>query len=79
MIDLPLDLGAAIKGIEALLSDEAGLAERRVRNAAEALRRHDPRHRLCALLDDFDLPRPDALTTGIEALKARADAIEAGR
>ena len=79
MIDLPEGPGAAIEAIEALLSDEAGLAERRVRNVAEALRRHDTRHRLCALLDDFDLPRPEALTTGIEALKARADAIEAGR
>lgn len=79
MIDLPDDAQAAIEATHAILSDEAGLERRRIRNVAEALRRHDTRHRLGQLLDDLNLPRPAALTAGIEALKNRADAIEADR
>lgn len=78
MVDLPEDPNDAIEAAEAILSDEAGLAERRVRNVAEALRRHDTRHRLSRLLDALDLPRPDALTVGLENLKMQADTIEAG-
>ena len=77
MIDLPETPLEAIEATEAILSDEAGLARRRVRNVAEALRRHDTRHRLGQLLDDLDLPRPEALKAGIEALQSKADAIEA--
>ena len=79
MIDLPSDPEEAIEATTAILSDENALAKRRIRNVAEALRRHDTRHRLCQLLGDLDLPRPEALTTGIATLKARADALLAGR
>ncbi len=79
MIDLPEDPDAAIEATAAILSDEAGLARRRVRNVAEALRRHDTRHRLGQLLDDLDLPRPKALTAGIDQLHSQADALLAGR
>jgi hypothetical protein len=78
MIDLPSDPEAAIAVVGDLLSNETDLAERRVRNVAEALRRHDTRHRIGHLLEDLGLPLPDTLKNGIETLKTQATAIEAG-
>lgn len=60
-IDLPDDEMAAIEAIEAILSDESGLARRRRRNVLEALRRHDTRRRLKALLDELGVPLPELL------------------
>ncbi len=60
-LDLPEDETAAIEAIEAILSDEAGLDRRRRRNVFEALRRHDTRRRLKALLDELGVAPPASL------------------
>lgn len=78
-IDLPAEPEAAIETIEALLSDDEGLTARRFRNAEEALRRHDTRHRLARLLDELVLPRPAGLVAGLERLSEAAEAVRSGR
>lgn len=78
-IDLPAEPSAAIEMIEALLSDEAGLRTRRLRNVEEALRRHDTRHRLARLLDELSLTRPPGLVAGLERLAETAGSVRANR
>ena len=77
-IDLPDDPQEAIAVIEALLADTAGLERRRIRNVAEAMRRHDTRHRLHRLLVEFDLPIPETLTTGLERLEYLTSRLSTG-
>lgn len=77
-INLPGTGPEAVEAVEAILADEEGLARRRVRNVAEALRRHDTRHRLARLLDELGIPRTAALEEGLSDLRSRADAIERG-
>ena len=75
-LELPSDPDAAIEFIERLLADEAGLAKRRNRNVAEALRRHDTRHRFRDVLSYLDIPIPPLLQQGLAELEARADALD---
>lgn len=76
MISLPDEPDGAIAVIEEALADKAGMERRRLRNVVEALRRHDTRHRLNELLTALDLPRPEGLNEGLQALETRAREIE---
>jgi hypothetical protein len=76
-IDLPAEPGEAIARIERILDDAPGLERRRRRNVVEALRRHDTRLRLRDLLGHLGITPPDPLRAGLDALEARARAIEA--
>lgn len=75
MIDLPAEPEAAREMTDSLLDDEAGLAERRLRNVEEAMRRHDTRLRLAQILETLDIARPDSLNDRLAELVARADAL----
>lgn len=75
-IDLPGEPDTAIEMIEmieAILEDTEGLERRRLRNAAEAMRRHDTRLRLHWLLTELGLPIPQDLTDGLARLQDAAD------
>ena len=69
MIELPETPNEAIPFLEALLADEEGLRRRRVRNVAEAARRHDSRHRLHTLIKELDMAVPDGLANGLKRLE----------
>jgi hypothetical protein len=76
-IDLPPETEASIKLIEAILDDTEGLARRRRRNVAEALRRYDTRLRLRDMLKLVETPIPEALSDGLNQLETVARAISA--
>ena len=67
-IELPEAPEDAIEMVEALLNDTDGLHKRRLRNVAEAARRHDTRRRFNTLLQELDLPIPERLTDGLQRL-----------
>ena len=75
MLVLPEKPEDQIPFILDVLADEDGLRRRRHRNAAEALRRHDTRHRLAALLDRLNLPRPDRLKSMLDSIESKAESI----
>lgn len=74
-LELPDTPEDAISYLETLLEDDAGLKRRRFRNAAEAARRHDTRHRFRLLLETLDLPRPEKLDQGLQDLDRMADGL----
>ena len=77
-LELPENIDDQIPFILDVLDDEEGLRRRRHRNATEALRRHDTRHRLAALLDHLDLPNPDRLDSMLDSIESKAESIENG-
>ena len=76
-LELPKDPEDQIPFILDVLADERGMRRRRHRNAAEALRRHDTRHRIASLLDRLGLDRPDRLRAKLAAIECKAESIEA--
>lgn len=70
MIELEDDPALAIEQVETILSDSAGMAERRWRNVLETVRRHDTRARLALLLDALGAAHPPGLQRGLEAVDA---------
>ena len=72
-IEIPRSPDDAIAVIDALLDDTAALRRRRLRNVAEAARRHDSRHRLHTLLGKLDLPVPEELAVGLTRLETMAN------
>ena len=76
MLEFPENPDDEIPFILDVLSDEEGLHRRRHRNVAEALRRHDTRHRLAALFDRLNLPRPERLKSTLESIESKAEAID---
>lgn len=72
-LELPDSPEESIAYLETLLEDHRGLARRRVRNVAEAARRHDTRHRLARLCNELDLPIPEKLVEGLRRLEEMSD------
>ena len=76
-LELPGNPDDQIPFILEVLADRDGLKRRRHRNAAEALRRHDTRHRLASLFDHLGLTRPDRLNSKLAEIESKACKIEA--
>ena len=76
-LELPGNPDDQIPFILEVLADRDGLKRRRHRNVAEALRRHDTRHRLASLFDRLELTRPDRLNSKLASIESKADEIEA--
>ncbi len=68
-LELPDQPDDAIAYLQDILEDTEGLARRRVRNVAEAARRHDTRHRFLRLCETLDLSVPEKLTYGLQQLE----------
>ena len=76
-LELPGNPDDQIPFILEVLADRDGLKRRRHRNVAEALRRHDTRHRLASLFDRLGLTRPDRLNSTLASIESKAAEIEA--
>jgi hypothetical protein len=74
-LELPDTPEDAIAFVESVLADTQGLNRRRLRNVAEAARRHDTRHRFRDLLTALDLPVPEKLGQGLQQLEQMANAL----
>ena len=71
-VELPEDARESLRFVEGFLGDAPRLAALRARNHAQALARHDWRHRLRDLLAALGLPLPTRLGHELEQLARRA-------
>jgi hypothetical protein len=74
-IDLPEDSDEAIAVVHEVLKDKEAMAERRLRNVLEAMRRHDTRLRIKTTLNKLGLKTPAALAEQLSQLDALQQSI----
>ena len=67
-VELPGDPEQAADALGGLLDDPERIEAAHRRNLEHALAAHDWRHRIATMLDLLDLPHPDPLRRGLEAL-----------
>jgi hypothetical protein len=72
-LELPETPDDSIAYLETLLEDTEGLERRRIRNVAEAAKRHDTRHRFQQLLTALDIAAPEKLEQGLNQLEQMSD------
>ena len=71
VIPLPLDCADPGRAIEGWLDRAGELSEIRHRNYLNALRQHDWRHRVAAMLENAQLPRPAAVCDALRLISSR--------
>jgi hypothetical protein len=79
LVELPDTPSEAVNFIKTMLSDVAFIRETRARNVVEMCRRHDWRHRVRNIYEQFQLPLPERLTAELGALDELANQLELGK